>query len=107
MIEQPKPPKGLSAGARRIWRELVGEFAIEDAAGLRILADGLRAWDRAEQLATEIGDKLSVEDRFGQVKPNPLLSLERDFRDQWLRALKQLNLDIEPVRPGPGRPGGR
>ena len=45
-------------------------------------------------------------DRFGQVKSHPLLSVERDSRAQYLAALKALNLDLEPLRDKPGRPGG-
>jgi phage terminase small subunit len=46
-------------------------------------------------------------DRFGQLKPHPLLPIERDARAAMMAALKQLNLDLEPLRDGPGRPPGR
>ena len=46
-------------------------------------------------------------DRFGQLRGHPLLAVERDARGQFLMALKALNLDLEPVRDRPGRPGGR
>jgi hypothetical protein len=106
-MRQPKPPKSVSPAAKKIWRELTTEFAIDDAAGLRILADGLESWDRAQQCREAIGDDLVVMDRYGSPKPHPLLTLERDYRDAWLRALKALNLDVEPTRDGPGRPPGR
>jgi len=35
-----------------------------------------------------------VIDRFGAIKPHPLLPAERDSRAQWLQALKILNLKL-------------
>lgn len=58
----------------------------------------------AEQIES---DGQTVKDRFDQDKPHPLLSVERDARAAMLAALKQLNLDLEPLRDGPGRPGGK
>ncbi len=51
-------------------------------------------------------DGAMVKDRFDQLKPHPLLATERDSRAQMLFALKALNLDVEPLRDSPGRPGG-
>jgi hypothetical protein len=45
-------------------------------------------------------------DRFGQLRAHPAVAIERDARDQMLRALKLLNLDIEPLRGRVGRPAG-
>ena len=41
-----------------------------------------------------------------QPRAHPLLAVERDSRAQMLAAMKALNLDLEPPRDGPGRPGG-
>ena len=49
-------------------------------------------------------DGETIKDRFDQVKAHPALVAEKDARSQMLAALKQLRLDIEPVRDGPGRP---
>lgn len=101
------PPKHLSQEARRWWRRITDEYAIEDEAGRLLLQTALEAFDRMRRAGERINvDGDAVEDRFGQVKPHPLLNAERDARSQMLMALKQLNLDIEPLRDRPGRPGG-
>jgi hypothetical protein len=51
-------------------------------------------------------DGATVMDRFKQPKAHPLLTVERDSRSAMLHALKALNLDLEPLKGAPGRPGG-
>lgn len=103
-----KTPTHLSKEAKAIWRKLTEEYGINDAGGTEILRTGLEAFDRAQAARASI-DKvgLLVKDRFGAVKPHPLIACERDARAAYLQALKQLNMDIEPLRDGPGRPPGR
>jgi P27 family predicted phage terminase small subunit len=101
-------PGHLSKEAKLIWKELTKEYGIDDAGGLAILKTGLEAYDRTTGARLAIDKEgLTITDRFGASKPHPLLAAERDARGQWLAALKQLNLDIEPLRDGPGRPPGR
>lgn len=103
-----RPPGHLSKEAKRIWKELTSEYGIDDAGGRAILKTGLEAYDRATGARLAIDKEgLTIKDRFGTSKPHPLLACERDARSQWLAALKQLNMDIEPLRDGPGRPGGK
>lgn len=107
-MKRNEPPKHLSGEAKKLWRDLVSEYSIDDAGGLAILKTGLEAYDRATAARLEIDrEGMSIVDRFGAKKPHPLIPAERDARGQWLAALKQLNLDIEPLRDGPGRPPGR
>jgi phage terminase small subunit len=103
------PPAHLTKEARRLWKALLAEWpTVGDVAGLAILKTGLEAFDRATGARLAIDkDGLTIVDRFGIAKPHPLLPAERDARGQWLAALKQLNLDVEPLRDKPGRPGGR
>jgi P27 family predicted phage terminase small subunit len=105
-LNKSQAPRHLSPAARRWWRAIIDEYSIDDKAGLLLLQTALEAFDRMKAAGERINaDGEAVEDRFGQIKPHPLLPAERDARSQMLAALKQLNLDLEPLRDGPGRPG--
>lgn len=97
----------LSKEAAEWYERLISEYGISDDAGLLLLQTGLEAFDRMRecQLAV-VRDGAQIKDRFEQLKPHPLLSVERDSRAQMLAALKSLNLDMEPLRDKPGRPVG-
>jgi P27 family predicted phage terminase small subunit len=101
------PPKHLGAESKKLWRELVTEYKIDDPAGLAILKSALEARDRAEECRKSIEKQGAVfKDRFNSPKQHPLLSVERDARSAFLAGLKALNLDIEPLHDRPGRPPG-
>lgn len=107
MKKSTKAPQHLSSEAQSWWDKLTAEYALDDEAGKLLLQTALEAFDRMKRAGERINaDGEAVEDRFGQVKPHPLLNAERDARSQMLAALKQLNLDVEPLRDGPGRPPG-
>jgi P27 family predicted phage terminase small subunit len=102
------PPKNLSREATKLWRAIQDEYQIVDEAGRLILRTGLEAFDRMRQAQEILDEKgMTTTDRFGQPKAHPMTTVERDSRAAMLAALKQLNLDLEPLRDGPGRPGGR
>ena len=97
---------GLTALSRRLFRQLSSEYRIADRGGLAILESGLKALDRAEAAEAQIErDGLTQKDRFGQVRAHPLLPTARDFRAQWLSALRALNLAVGDP-PKAGRPEG-
>jgi P27 family predicted phage terminase small subunit len=100
-------PSHLSKEAKAVWKKLTKEYGIEDAGGLEILRAGLEAFDRAQSARAKI-DKtgLMYFDRFKSPKPHPLIACERDARAAYLQALKQLCLDVEPIK-GIGRPPDR
>jgi P27 family predicted phage terminase small subunit len=101
-----KPPPGISAESRRWWQRVRDEYGIGDPGGLMILASACEAFDRMRQAQRRLKrEGLTVTDRFGQRKAHPLTLVERDSRASMLSALRQLNLDIEPLRDRPGRPG--
>ena len=102
-----RAPKHLSKEAKKIWKSLIAEYSIDDTAGLKILRVALEAFDRAQTAREKIDlEGMTVKDRYGQMKPHSLIACERDSRAAFLSGLKALNLDIEPLRDGPGRPGG-
>jgi phage terminase small subunit len=101
-------PKGLSPAARGWWKLLLADFAIEDPAGRLLLETALRNFDRAEAARRLLDEQgIVITDRWGQSKPHPAAAVERDARSGMLAAFRALNLDLEPLRDRPGRPGGR
>lgn len=100
--------KKLSKEATKLKKGILKEYDISDEAGIAILQTAMEAYDMNHE-AQKIVDKqgLSVRGDRGQIKAHPLLSVIRDSRAQFLMALKHLNLDIEPLQSGPGRPPGR
>jgi len=106
-MKKSKAPIHLSDEAKGLWQRLTDEYGIEDSAGSAILKAGLEAWDRAKKAREAIDTQgMTIADKFGQLKPHPLLATERDSRAAFLAAMKALNFDVEPLRDGPGRPGG-
>ena len=103
-----KAPKHLSKEASALWNKLLNEYDIADEAGLLILQTAMEARDRMAECQTIIKTEgMQVADRFGQMKAHPLTVTERDSRSAMMQALKQLNLDLEPLNDRPGRPSGR
>lgn len=84
------------------------EYGIIDTGGQLLLQTFADA-DTTERDAQDIVNKegMIFTDRFDQKKAHPLLTVIRDARAQKMAALKALNLDLEALHDGPGRPGGR
>jgi P27 family predicted phage terminase small subunit len=100
-------PGHLGAEARAWWNRIQAEYGIEDQAGKLLLQVALEAFDRMRQCQEAIrAEGIIARGSKRQPRAHPLLAVERDARGQMLAALKQLNLDIEPLRDGPGRPPG-
>lgn len=105
MVKIPRTPKNLSGEARRIWRK-INENWILDEAALVILESALESFDRMREAQAILKkDGIVIKDRFDQEKQHPASLIERDAKSAMLRALKSLNLDLEPLKDGPGRPG--
>jgi P27 family predicted phage terminase small subunit len=94
----PTPPGHLSAASKRLWKAILEDWPISDRAHLALLQTALESRDRAERCRRQI-DKAgeTVQDRFGQTKPHPLLTAERDSRSAFITAVKALGLDPEKV----------
>jgi P27 family predicted phage terminase small subunit len=103
----PRAPKSLSTPAKRWWRAIKAEFSIDDPGGLLVLTAAAEAFDRMKQAQALVDEQgLTVKDRFGQPKSHPAVVIERDARAQMLAALRDLRLDLEPLRDRHGRPAG-
>ncbi len=102
----PPAPAGLSPAAQEWWKNLQADYPLADSAGMLLLEQAMRAFDRCEEARAALDrDGAIVADRFDQRVPHPAVKLERDARHQLLQCLRALNLDVEPARP-PGRPSG-
>lgn len=106
---KPKAPRHLGPDGRALWLELQREYQIQDCGGLTLLTTASECLDRmraAQKLIKEHGE--CTPDRYGGLRANPAVNIEKDARSGLLAALKQLNLDLEPLKHigRPGRPLG-
>ena len=100
-----KTPSHLKAAGAAFFESVRAEYGIHDSGGLALLSVAAEALDRMREAQAAIKKHgAMVADRYGQLKTNPACTLERDSRNGLLSALRQLHLDIEPLKAGPGRP---
>ncbi len=89
-------PPHLSADARQRWRAIVAEYDGWGVAELSVLCSALEAFDRMKQAQRELKTSLFSKDKYGQMRPHPCVAIERDSRQSYLRALKQLGIGGVP-----------
>ena len=88
----PQPPSHLGEPEQRIWNDLVREWRGTDAS-LALLASGLESHQRGRLAAQCIADQgMVVEGANGQLKPHPLLSVERASHRAFLQTFKALGI---------------
>jgi hypothetical protein len=104
----PEPPKSLKKAGRTLWNAIQSEYGINDPGGLAHLVTACRSEDDIQRMRDAVAsDGDTITDRFQQKREHPLLGAIRGLEAVKRQALKSLNLDIEPLRDKPGRPGGR
>ena len=103
MIE--KTPSHLGRAGKKLYRDLVSEYGITDGGGLALITTAAECLDRMRnaQRAIKQHGELTA-DRYGTLKANPAVNIERDARNGFMTALRALNLDVVPKQAGPGRP---
>lgn len=107
MTTKTKAPAHLGKHGKALWEGIVRDYAIDDSAGLTLLSTACECLDRMKEAQALVKKHGAVfEDRYGGLKSNPANKIELDSRNGMLAALRALNLDLEPLRDGPGRPGG-
>jgi P27 family predicted phage terminase small subunit len=105
--ETPPAPAHLQAPGARFWRRIAEAFQLEPY-HLDLLEQACEALDRAEGARERIdADGLTVLDRFGQVKANPLCAVERDARSQFRMLYRELGVNDDDAPGEIGRPPGR
>lgn len=96
-IRGRKPPEHLSDESRTLWMQIVSDYALDDAAGLTLLREGLDALDGIRACQAQIkADGLMVAGSRRQKRPHPLLKAEAEYRRQMLACFRALNLDLAP-----------
>ncbi len=89
-------PKSLSEEATSFYAKLAKEYTITDAGGLALLGQACESLDRLRQAQAILAEEgIVYRDRFGQPHQHPASLSERDARNQMLKALSMLNLDVE------------
>jgi hypothetical protein len=105
-IKTPTPPQKLGASGMSLWRDVTMAYEFNDRASYQALYEACAASDRAEACRKQIdadGELVRTKSGFSD---HPLLKHELAARAFVVRTLGRLGLDLEPVRPGPGRPPG-
>jgi hypothetical protein len=103
----PRLPGHLGEDGMQLWRGVQKEYDIVDPAGLELLRQAAEAADRIASCREQINEHGEMLVINGIPRVNPLCAVERDARAALVRCLRNLNLDLEPLRDGPGRPPGR
>jgi hypothetical protein len=99
------PPRDLGQHGRKLWDEVQAAYGITDRGGDELLAQCCAACDRAEALAEAIArDGSVVYSRTGVPRSHPAAKDELACRAFVVRTLERLGLNVEAVKPGPGRP---
>lgn len=90
-------PAHLGEHGRRLWREIIADHGIDDAAGRAMLLRACESMDRLRQAQAQIAaDGLTVKGYRGQVRPHPLLAVESEQSRILLACFRGLNLDLAP-----------
>jgi hypothetical protein len=99
------PPRELGRHGRKLWDEVQAAYGIADRGGIELLAQACAALDRAEALAEAIkADGAIIYTRTGVPRSHPAVKDELACRAFIVRTLERLGLNVEAVKPGPGRP---
>ena len=72
---------------------------------VRLLTLAAESWDRCQQAREAIDEKgLTEQDRFGQSRVRPEVSIERDSRIAFARLIRELALDVDAPADPQSRP---
>ena len=100
----PGAPAHLSDEAKGIWASVLKEYELEKRHAATLLV-ALEAFDRMREAQAAIRrDGAYVDGRWG-LRAHPALATERDSRTAFLRAQRELGLDLEA--PATSRPPTR
>jgi Phage terminase, small subunit len=100
------PPRTLGHHGMSLWNRITTEYEITDAGGRELLALACEQLDRAEALKAQIDAEGEIIQTRNGPKDHPALRHELQSRAFVAKTLLRLGLNVEPLRPVPGRPAG-
>jgi len=93
-VKIPPPPDGLSAEAGKLWTDVFEEFELPPHAA-KTLHVACQTLDRLRQAQAALAaDGITLDGRQG-LRPHPAIAIERDSRTAYLRAMREIGLDLE------------
>lgn len=99
------PPKQLKERGKQFWLAVIKEFTelegAHDLERLTIAANCLDEIEEAEELLKHAG--LLVQDRWGGWKEHPAVKIIKNSQIIFLRAVRELGLDLSITEPRPPR----
>jgi hypothetical protein len=99
-------PTHLGEAGRELWTSIQHAYQIDDPGGRALLQQAAEAADRIASVRRQIDEQGELLVIKNIPRVNPLCAVERDQRAALVRCLRNLNLDVEPLRDRPGRPEG-
>jgi P27 family predicted phage terminase small subunit len=93
--DPPKPPKHLGTPERELWRGILQDFKLDNAAAIAMLCTALEAHQRAREARETIDrEGMSFKTSHGQTRVHPLLTVERDARSAFITSMRALGLEF-------------
>jgi len=90
------PPDHLQPATKAWWQSITAEFQLEKYQ-FAVLQSAAEAWDLYRHALTELNKHgLTFTDAKGMVRARPEAAIARDARTSFLRALRELKLDVDP-----------
>jgi phage terminase small subunit len=90
-------PKHLRAATRNWFDQICREYQLESQ-HIKILQIAAESWDTYEKARDSIAENgmTFVNKKHGDIKPRPEVAIMQNSRIAFLRALRELNLDVQP-----------
>ena len=103
-MSKSKAPRHLQPATKRWFNRVTADWTLEEH-HIKLLIIAAETWDRLTQAREVIAEKgLTFQDRFGTPRARPEVAIERDSRTAFMRAVRELDLDLdEPTQPGRAR----
>jgi hypothetical protein len=105
-VTGPQPSRPLGAHGQALWRRVLAEYDVSDAAGVEMLTQCCQAVDLAEALSARIAEDGEIVRTPTGIKSHPAIKDGLTARAFVVRTLQKLGLNFEPLRTAPGRPPG-